>query len=159
MIKPSQAEQRLDHGHADNGADGLFKLPPRERCEPLEAALRSAIEHEHGAPGEGPHGDGLYAHLDIHRPWRIQLREEECWEGCCEHPQDDDGNCTAPPQRELWCRSCTPVYISGGELDGQPYDECRVDWPCSPVRALCASFGVSLTGKALYPTAAPESGS
>ena len=79
----------------------------------------------------------------------------KCWEGDCDHDRNDDGNCTALVQHAVWCRGCTPVYVSGGEFDGTPYDECQVDWPCSPVLAMCASFGVSLTGKAL-PTDRPE---
>lgn len=150
LIDPAEAADRLNRGSHDIEPDpGLFNLPSRDQREPLEVALRKAIAAKHGDPGDGPHGDGLYAHLDIHRPWRVQIKRFDCWEGDCDHERDDDDRCTAPAQSAVWCRGCTPVYISGGEFDGTPYDECQVDWPCSPVLALCASFGVSITGKAL----------
>ncbi|BBN50823.1 hypothetical protein [Mycobacterium avium] len=148
LIDPSEAAVRLNR-RVREGNPGLFDAPGRSQQEPLEVALRAAIAREHGGVGDGPHGDGLYAHLDIHRPWRVAVKRHACWEGDCDHGRDDEGNCTAPVQHAVWCRGCTPVYVSGGEFDGTPYDECQVDWPCSPVLAMCASFGVSLTGKAL----------
>lgn len=147
LVDPAEATHRLNRHH--DTEPSLFELPPRTHREPLENALREAISRKHGAVGDGPHGDGLYAHLDIHRPWRVSLKSHDCWEGECDHERDDDGRCCAPAQSAVWCRGCTPVYVAGGEYDGTPYDECQVDWPCSPVLAMCASFGVSLTGKAL----------
>lgn len=148
---PTDAATHLNRRHPNdtNEEAGLFDAPPRKRREPLEAALRDAICREHGDPGDGPHGDGLYAHLDEHRPWRVELKAEECWEGECDHDKHQDGTCATPPRHELWCRACTPVYAGGGEHDGTPYDECRADWPCTSVLTLCASFNVSLTGKGL----------
>lgn len=156
LIEPEEATERLNRRYETSGGDAptLFEAAGRERREPLEAALRDAIEREHGAVGDGPHGDGLYAHLDVHRPWRVRLKSRDCWEGDCEHDRDEDGGCMAPVRFAVWCRACTPVYVSGGEFDGEPYEECQVDWPCSPVLALCASFGVGITGKAL-PTDRP----
>ena len=150
LIDPPEAAERLNrHLVRDDSDPGLFGMPARERREPLEVALREAIAREQGAVGDGPYGDGLYAHLDVHRPWRVQLKSHECWEGECDHDRDRHGKCTAPVQHAVWCRGCTLVYVAGGEWDGTPYDECQVDWPCSPVLAMCAAFGVSLTGKAL----------
>lgn len=150
LIDPAEAADRLNSriGEPD-GEPGLFGVPPRDRREPLEVALREAIARQHGAAGEGPYGDGLFAHLDIHRPWRVTTKPQECWDGDCEHDRDPEGGCAAAPRLELWCRGCTPVYIGGGEYDGTTYTECQVDWPCSPVLAMCASFEVPLTGKAL----------
>lgn len=154
LIDPAEAAVRLNRrAHEDD--PGLFAAPARSKREPLEVALRAAIAREHGDIGDGPYGDGLYAHLDFHRPWRVEVKRHACWEGDCDHGRDEDGNCTAPARQGVWCRGCTPVYVSGGEFDGTPYDECQVDWPCSPVLAMCASFGVSLTGKAL-PTERPD---
>lgn len=149
LIDPAEAAYRLNRLTHDDNDPGLFDLPGRGQREPLEVALRKAIAHKHGERGAGPHGDGLHAHLDIHRPWRVRLKSQDCWEGDCDHERDDDGSCTAPIRYAVWCRGCTPVYVSGGEFDGTPYDECQVDWPCSPVLALCAAFDVSTTGKAL----------
>lgn len=148
LIDPTEAADRLNR-RVPEGDPGLFDMQSREKREPLEVALREAIARKHGEPGAGPYGDGLYAHLDVHRPWRVELKAQDCWEGECDHDRDPDGTCTAPVRCAVWCRGCTPVYVSGGEYDGTPYDECQVDWPCSPVLAMCASFGVSLTGKAL----------
>jgi hypothetical protein len=149
LVDPAEAGKLLNRNPHATDESGLFGVPPREEREPLEAAIRAAICREHGDPGEGPHGDGLYAHLDVHRPWRVELKSEECWEGECDHPLDGNGLCTAPARRELWCRGCTPLYVSGGEWDGTPYAECRVNWPCSPVLAMAAYYEVPLTGKLL----------
>lgn len=151
LIDPTEAAHRLNRRHrGDHDTEpSLFGLPPRAQREPLETALREAISREHGAVGDSPYGDGLYAHLDIHRPWRVTLKSQDCWDGECQHARDPDGHCSAAGRSAVWCRGCTPLYVSGGEHDGTPYDECQVDWPCSPVLAMCASFGVSLLGKAL----------
>lgn len=155
LFPPSEAAKLLPQRGDATPMEGLFELPPREKREPLEVALRDAIAVELGEPGAGARGDGLYSHLDVHRPWRVRIKDQECWDEECGHPRDPDGGCAAPGRVGLWCRACTPLYRAGGEYDGIPYHECQVDWPCSPVLALCASFNVSLTGKAL-PTERPE---
>lgn len=155
LFPPADAKRLLQDHASGEAPSGLYDLPPREQREPLEMALRRAISEKLGEPGDGPRGDGLYAHLDVHRPWRIRLKDPECWDSECDHPRDPAGECAVPGQVRVWCRACTPLYRAGGEYDGNPYNECQVDWPCSPVLALCATFDVSLTGKAL-PTERPE---
>ena len=96
LRSPAEAS-RLLHGQDTSPSQrALFELPQRERRQPLEAALRDRIAQEHGPPGDGPHGDGLYAHLDVHRPWPVQLAAEECWEGDCDHSRTAGGECTGP---------------------------------------------------------------
>ncbi len=148
LIDPEKGAAHLNR-RVREGDPGMPGVPRREEREPLEVALRAAIAREHGEVGDGPYGDGLLARLDVHRPWRVRLKSQECWDDECDHEQDADGRCAAPARIAVWCRGCTPVYVSGGEFDGMPYDECQVDWPCSPVLAMCAAFKVSLNGKAL----------
>ncbi|TCP38760.1 hypothetical protein EV191_1392 [Tamaricihabitans halophyticus] len=144
LTAPDEAATRLHHS-----AGGLFHTPSRHQREPLEVDLRAAIACHHGDPGEDPHSDGLYAHLDLHRPWHLDLADPECWEHDCEHPRHPDGTCTIPTHHVVLCRHCTPTdTTSGGESAGDPYPECHVTWPCSPVLALCASFGITPPGTA-----------
>lgn len=95
LIDPAEGAAHLNR-RVREGAPGRFGVARREAREPLEVVLRAAIAREHGEAGDGPYGDGLLAHLDVHRPWRVRLKSQECWDDECDHALDADGRCAAP---------------------------------------------------------------
>jgi hypothetical protein len=105
-------------------------------------ALRRAIVcHDDNGGADSYRTQGLLAHIEGHRPYRLYTGDEECVLGECDHDRDD-GRCPSVEEVEPICAGCSLIVDTGSEFGPDIVAEARVAWPCLPLEQIAKHYGV-----------------
>lgn len=109
-------------------------------ADPLAHEVATAILNDaliaEGTAGPFDNDHALQVLTAVTRHCPVQLVEEGCGEGDCDH---EDGECPSSPA----CRACS---LQAGpwahSWEGQYMDECTIAAPCAPLLAIAAHYGL-----------------